>query len=151
MLGMFYVICGLRLQPDRIFSEEEMVNDCKFHPEAAKKAEQQDKEESCEGERDRDQLDKQKDLEMQELNRKAILKLADLEEGRSLCSQELAPPFEPTAPEEESIPSGIIFIHETQEPSAPPESQLCLDEDFFCEIDDIGAPGDAPNDISFDE
>jgi len=146
MLGMFYVICGLRLQPDRTFSEEEMVNDCKFHPEAAKKAGQQDKEESCEGERDRDQLAKQK-----ELNRKAILKLADLEEGISLCSQELAPPFEPTAPEEESIPSGIIFIHETQEPSAPPESQLCLDEDFFCEIDDIGAPGDAPNDISFNE
>jgi len=151
MLGMFYVICGLRLQPDRIFSEEEMVNDCKFHPEAAKKAEQQDKKESCEGESERGQLAKQKELEMKELNRKAILKLADLEEGRSLCSQELAPPFEPTAPEEESIPSGIIFIHETQEPSAPPESQLCLDEDFFCEIDDIGAPGDAPNDISFDE
>jgi len=76
MLGMFYVICGLRLQPDRIFSEEEMVNDCKFHPEAAKKAEQQDKKESCEEERNQDQLANQKELEMQELDRKAILKLA---------------------------------------------------------------------------
>ncbi|XP_016940330.3 uncharacterized protein [Drosophila suzukii] len=151
MLGMFYIICGLRLQPDRTFSEEEMVNDCKFDPEAAKKAEQTDKEESCEGESERGQLAKQKELEMKELNRKAILKLADLEDGRTHCSQELAPPFEPTAPEEESLSSGIIFIHETPEPSAPPESQLCLDEDFFCEIDDIGAPGDAPNDISFNE
>jgi len=151
MLGMFYVICGLRLQPDRTFSEEEMVNDCKFDPEAAKKAEQTDKKECCEGERDQEQLPKLNNLEMQELKRNAILKQEDLEDDRSVSMQEITTPFEPTAPEEESLPSGIIFIHETQEPSAPPESQLCLDEDFFCEIDDIGAPGDAPNDISFDE
>ncbi|XP_017014394.2 uncharacterized protein [Drosophila takahashii] len=127
MLAMIYVMCGLRFEPDRSFPEGEMVNDCKFDPEAVKKAVQTDGEnvfEKSEGHHIENVLG------MEELNRKAMPKLADLEDKTT-------PRFEATAPVEESLPSGIFSIHEIPEPSAPPESKLSLDEDFFNEINDI--------------
>ncbi|XP_016957841.1 uncharacterized protein LOC108029862 [Drosophila biarmipes] len=149
MLAMIYVICGLRFEPDRTFSEEELVNDCKLEAEAAKKYEKAKRKVGFEKPIEKEPQLVEQEMEMQELNRRAMIKLADLEDpdARSLSPQELPAP---TAPEEESLPSGIVFIHENPEPSAPPKGSLCLDEDFFIEINDIAAPGDPLSDISFD-
>ncbi|KAH8347908.1 hypothetical protein KR084_002318 [Drosophila pseudotakahashii] len=122
MLAMIYVMCGLRFEPDRTFPEDEMVKDCRFDPEAVKKAGQIDLKEELDSVR-----------EVEELSHKALQKLADLED--------VTPPFEATAPEEESSPSGTFLIHEIPEPSAPPESKLSLDEDFFNEINAISLDG----------
>ncbi|XP_017077026.1 uncharacterized protein LOC108111900 [Drosophila eugracilis] len=157
LLAMVYVMLGLDLEPDIEFLEEEMVNDCKFNPRVVEKSVQKE-EEVLEGAREMEkeqQLAKQKELEndreMEELNRKATLKLADIEEARTLSVEELTPPIEPTAPEEEPYPASYFLVNEYPEPSAPPESQLSLDEEFFCEINGIDALDDQVNDISFDE
>ncbi|KAI8035830.1 uncharacterized protein LOC128256648 [Drosophila gunungcola] len=150
MLAMIYVMFGLRLDPDRQFpDEEEMLDHCKFDPQAAaaKAATQKEKVFESQKENENEPLAKEKEVEnvydIEELDQHAIQKLADLVEKRAFSSQEVTMPCEPTAPEEE--------VHEIPEPSAPPESTLSFDEDFFYEINDFEVGGDQGNDMSLDE
>ncbi|XP_017134010.1 uncharacterized protein LOC108150383 [Drosophila elegans] len=132
MLAMIYVICGLRLDPDRqVPDEEEMLDHCKFDPQAAAAKAASQKEKVLER-----PLVKEKEVEK-------CQKLADLVEERSFSSQEFTMPCEPTAPEEE--------VHEIPEPSAPPESTFSFYEDFSYEINDFCVCNDQGNDISLDE
>ncbi|EDV55168.1 uncharacterized protein LOC6547134 [Drosophila erecta] len=145
MLAMIYVMCGLRLKLEGQFPEEAMPNDCKFAPELAKKAAQKNADElSAREEQQLAQREKlESDREMVELNPiEATLKLAHMEEEACLSSQEVTP----TAPEEESFPSSIFLMQDFPEPSAPPESRLSIEPDFWYEINDIVASGDQQND-----
>ncbi|EDX07768.1 GD25341 [Drosophila simulans] len=143
LLAMIYVMCGLELESQ--YPEDEMENDCKFDPESAKRAAQKDEAELlARNQEEQAHLEQRKlesDREMEELNRKATLKLAQLEEERSLSSQEIAP----TAPEEENLDSSIFLMQDFPGPSAPPESVLSIEPDFYYEINDIVDSGDQQN------
>ncbi|KAH8402103.1 hypothetical protein KR009_009743, partial [Drosophila setifemur] len=122
LLAMIYVMCGLHSESDRLFPQEDEINDHKHGPEAKTLQGQENVETIIE-----QNLEPHIDREMEELNRKANLKLATMMEEKSLSSREELPPCEPTAP-----PEDISEIHQIHcEPSAPPESKLSLDEDFF--------------------
>lgn len=135
---MLYVLCGLHLEPDRMFPKADMVNDFKYDPQAAAQKEGQLheklKEKRLEMVREMEmneemekqqELEKEENSEMEELN-KAMLKLAAIMEEDKAQSNP-----EPTAPEEVDLYSQELF----PEPTAPPESRLFLDEDFHCEIE----------------
>ncbi|KMY94976.1 uncharacterized protein LOC6735210 [Drosophila simulans] len=143
LLAMIYVMCGLELESQ--YPEDEMENDCKFDPESAKRAAQKDEAELlARNQEEQAHLEQRKlesDREMEELNRKATLKLAQLEEEGSLSSQEIAP----TAPEEENLDSSIFLMQDFPGPSAPPESVLSIEPDFYYEINDIVDSGDQQN------
>ncbi|XP_043645009.1 uncharacterized protein LOC122614509 [Drosophila teissieri] len=144
LLAMIYVICGLRLNLEGQFPEAEMGRDCKFDPEMAKRAAQRHKEEflAMKEEEEEKQRQLESDLEMEESNRKAALKLAQLEEEGSLCSLVITP----TAPDEENVYSSIFLSPDFPGPSAPPESSLSIEPDSWYEINDTAAYDDQYND-----
>ncbi|XP_039480766.1 uncharacterized protein LOC120444867 [Drosophila santomea] len=140
LLAMIYVICGLRLKLEAQFPDEEMAKDCIFDPEMAKKAVQKHKDELLARQREEEQQGQlESDREMEELNRKAALKLAQLEEEEgSQSSLEITP----TAPDEENVYSSIFLPQDFPGPSAPPESALSIESDFWYEIHDTAASDD---------
>ncbi|KAH8254979.1 hypothetical protein KR038_005534, partial [Drosophila bunnanda] len=137
LLVMVYVMYGLHLEPGRMLPKEDMDNNYVFNPEAAAqnvgKLHEKLKEKKIEMVREMEIMaeierkdEVENDAEMDELNRKAILKLAGImaEDNRSSSG----PSCEPTAPDEADTYSQEVF----PEPTAPPESKLSFDEDFHC-------------------
>ncbi|KAH8290998.1 hypothetical protein KR054_007664, partial [Drosophila jambulina] len=140
LVAMVYVMCGLHLEPGRMFPKEDMVNDYVYNPEAAaqnmEQLHEKLKEKRLEMVREMENMaqieskdEVENDSEMDEMNRKVILKLAGIMEDEAQFSSSPSQPCEPTAPEEMDSYDQELF----PEPTAPPESKLSFDEDFHCE------------------
>ncbi|KAH8369505.1 hypothetical protein KR200_002651, partial [Drosophila serrata] len=138
LMIMVYVMCGLYLEPDRMFPKEDMANNYIYNPEAASQnvgtLHEKLKEKRLEMTREMEIMaevehknEVKDDSEMDELNRKVILKLAAIMEDDTESTPGTS--CEPTAPDEADSYSQELF----PEPTAPPESKLSFDEDFHCE------------------